>query len=128
MEKVYFEIENTRRKQWQDKQIKDSRKYFLQTSEVASSREKLEGFINFCEDTIFEASLFDLAMCSATRQFIMLLQMEHIAKITDSETSMRMIQAEVHLSKHYPSSSSSLRYTSRSLLIVLQYILASVFF
>ncbi|XP_065916546.1 ryanodine receptor 2-like isoform X2 [Dysidea avara] len=89
MEKVYFEIENSRRKQWKDKQIKESRKFFLQTSEVASSREKLESFINFCEDTIFE--------------------MEHIAKITDSETSMRMAQAEVHLSKHYPSSSSSMR-------------------
>ena len=54
MEKVYFEIENSQRKQWKNKQIKESRKYFLQTSEVASSREKLESFINFCEDTIFE--------------------------------------------------------------------------
>ena len=36
--------------------------------------------------------------------------MEHIAKITDSETSMRMAQAEVHLSKHYPTSLSSTRY------------------
>jgi len=54
MEKVYFEIESTRRKQWKDKQIKESRKHFLQTSDVASSREKLESFINFCEDTIFE--------------------------------------------------------------------------
>jgi len=56
MEKVYFEIESSRRKQWKDKQIVESRKHFLQTSEVGSSREKLEGFINFCEDTIFEVS------------------------------------------------------------------------
>ena len=57
MEKVYFEIESTRRKQWKNKQIKESRKHFLQTSDVASSREKLESFINFCEDTIFEVKL-----------------------------------------------------------------------
>lgn len=56
MEKVYFEIESSRRKQWKDKQIVESRKHFLQTSEVGSSREKLESFINFCEDTIFEVS------------------------------------------------------------------------
>lgn len=57
MEKVYFEIESSRRKQWKDKQIVESRKHFLQTSEVGSSREKLESFINFCEDTIFEVSI-----------------------------------------------------------------------
>ena len=57
MEKVYFEIESSRRRQWKDKQIVESRKHFLQTSEVGSSREKLESFINFCEDTIFEVSM-----------------------------------------------------------------------
>ena len=56
MEKVYFEIESSRRRQWKNKQIVESRKHFLQTSEVGSSREKLESFINFCEDTIFEVS------------------------------------------------------------------------
>ena len=110
MEKVYFEIENSRRKQWKDKQIKESRKFFLQTSEVASSREKLESFINFCEDTIFEVSNFFARPIKVNIMIIIVLQMEHIAKITDSETSMRMAQAEVHLSKHYPSSSSSMRY------------------
>ena len=83
MEKVYFEIESSRRKQWKDKQIVESRKHFLQTSEVGSSREKLESFINFCEDTIFEVSIevyilstLKCSLCISHRLLILLLSVQ----------------------------------------------------
>ena len=83
MEKVYFEIESSRRKQWKDKQIVESRKHFLQTSEVGSSREKLESFINFCEDTIFEVSIefyilstLKCSLCISHHLLILLLSVQ----------------------------------------------------
>ncbi len=55
IERVYFEIRQQNIDQWEKPQIKESKRTFLH-SVVAESgdKEKLECFVNFAEDTIFE--------------------------------------------------------------------------
>lgn len=55
IERVYFEIKESNIEQWEKPQIKESkRNYFYITVVEAGEKEKLETFINFCEDAIFE--------------------------------------------------------------------------
>ncbi|CAF0745111.1 unnamed protein product, partial [Didymodactylos carnosus] len=55
IERVYFEIREGNIEQWNKKHIKESKKQFLHFSvNETDDKEKLEQFINFCEDTIFE--------------------------------------------------------------------------
>jgi len=55
IERVYFEITQDHIDQWEKPQIKDSKRAFLHEAVHAEdSKEKLEFFVNFCEDTIFE--------------------------------------------------------------------------
>ncbi|XP_057319083.1 ryanodine receptor isoform X4 [Microplitis mediator] len=55
IERVYFEIKESNIEQWEKPQIKESkRSYFYSTVVEAGDKEKLETFINFCEDAIFE--------------------------------------------------------------------------
>ncbi len=54
VERVYFEVADSRRKQWKETQIQESRVAFLHTLELSSQKNKLKGFVSFCEDTIFE--------------------------------------------------------------------------
>lgn len=55
IERVYFEIKESNIEQWEKPQIKESKKtYFYNTVVEAGEKEKLETFINFCEDAIFE--------------------------------------------------------------------------
>uniref|UniRef100_X1Z8I7 Ryanodine receptor n=1 Tax=Capitella teleta TaxID=283909 RepID=X1Z8I7_CAPTE len=55
IERVYFEIKQSHIDQWEKPQIKVSKRAFLH-SVVAEEgdKEKLEAFVNFCEDTVFE--------------------------------------------------------------------------
>ncbi|KAM7538970.1 hypothetical protein Aperf_G00000057777 [Anoplocephala perfoliata] len=55
IERVYFEVRQENIDQWEKPQIKESKRTFLH-SVVAESgdKEKLECFVNFAEDTIFE--------------------------------------------------------------------------
>ena len=57
IERVYFEIKETNIEQWNKPHIKESKKAFLHlVVNETDDKEKLEQFINFCEDTIFEVS------------------------------------------------------------------------
>ncbi|KAA3679890.1 ryanodine receptor 2 [Paragonimus westermani] len=55
IERVYFEIRQQHIDQWEAPQIKESKRSFLHSVVGESGdKEKLEYFVNFCEDTIFE--------------------------------------------------------------------------
>ena len=55
IERVYFEIKESNIEQWNKPQIKDSKRQFLfDIVNESDEKEKLENFVNFCEDTIFE--------------------------------------------------------------------------
>lgn len=55
IERVYFEIKQQHIDQWEAPQIKESKRSFLHAVVGESGdKEKLECFVNFCEDTIFE--------------------------------------------------------------------------
>ncbi|XP_067335757.1 ryanodine receptor 3-like isoform X8 [Channa argus] len=58
IERVYFEISESSRTQWEKPQVKESKRQFIfdVVNEGAES-EKMELFVNFCEDTIFEMQL-----------------------------------------------------------------------
>lgn len=58
IERVYFEISESSREQWEKPQVKESKRQFIfdVVNEGAES-EKMEMFVNFCEDTIFEMQL-----------------------------------------------------------------------
>ena len=64
IERVYFEINQNNIDQWEKPQIRESKRSFLHSAVgETDEKEKLEIFVNFCEDTIFEmqhaASLSD---------------------------------------------------------------------
>lgn len=54
IERVYFEVKDTRLKQWDEEQIKASRRNFMHSVEMGSHKNRLIGFISFCDETIFE--------------------------------------------------------------------------
>jgi ryanodine receptor 2 len=55
IERVYFEISESNIEQWNKPQIKESKRQFLyDIVNEGDDKEKLEQFVNFCEDTIFE--------------------------------------------------------------------------
>uniref|UniRef100_A0A5K3EZT7 EF-hand domain-containing protein n=2 Tax=Mesocestoides corti TaxID=53468 RepID=A0A5K3EZT7_MESCO len=55
IERVYFEVRQENIDQWEKPQIKDSKRTFLHSVVGESGdKEKLECFVNFAEDTIFE--------------------------------------------------------------------------
>ncbi|CAL8106014.1 unnamed protein product [Calicophoron daubneyi] len=55
IERVYFEIRQQHIDQWEAPQIKESKRSFLHSVVgEGGDKEKLDCFVNFCEDTIFE--------------------------------------------------------------------------
>eukprot|EP00918_Siedleckia_nematoides_P083659 GHVU01183372.1.p1 GENE.GHVU01183372.1~~GHVU01183372.1.p1 ORF type:complete len:1551 (-),score=325.07 GHVU01183372.1:746-4819(-) len=71
IERVYFEIKQSNIDQWEKPQIKDSKRSFLHSIvSEGSDKEKLDTFVNFCEDTIFE--------------------MQHAAGMSAQDTNMAM--------------------------------------
>lgn len=59
VEKIYFEIQESWLEQWSKQQIRDSKNAFLFNvlQDDGGDQGKLEAFINFCEDTIFEVKI-----------------------------------------------------------------------
>ncbi|XP_051937189.1 ryanodine receptor 2 [Hippocampus zosterae] len=58
MERVYFEISQSSRTQWEKPQVKESKRQFIfDVVNEGGEKEKMEMFVNFCEDTIFEMQL-----------------------------------------------------------------------
>ncbi|KAK6024107.1 ryanodine Receptor TM 4-6, partial [Ostertagia ostertagi] len=75
VEKIYFEIQESWLEQWGKQQIRDSKNSFLFNvlQDDGGDQGKLEAFINFCEDTIFE--------------------MQHAAEISSGDTDSKMERA-----------------------------------
>ncbi|VDM52160.1 unnamed protein product [Angiostrongylus costaricensis] len=75
VEKIYFEIQESWLEQWGKQQIRDSKNSFLFNvlQDDGGDQGKLEAFINFCEDTIFE--------------------MQHAAEISSGDSDSKMERA-----------------------------------
>jgi len=58
IERIYFEISAANRNQWEMPQVRESKRQFIfdVVNEIGES-EKMEMFVNFCEDTIFEMNI-----------------------------------------------------------------------
>ncbi|KAM9726666.1 ryanodine receptor 2-like [Menidia menidia] len=57
-ERVYFEISEYSRTQWEKPQVRESKRQFIfDVVNEGGEKEKMEMFVNFCEDTIFEMQL-----------------------------------------------------------------------
>ncbi|XP_053730272.1 ryanodine receptor 2 [Synchiropus splendidus] len=58
IERLYFEISESSRTQWEKPQVKESKRQFIfDVVNQGGEKEKMEMFVNFCEDTIFEMQL-----------------------------------------------------------------------
>lgn len=58
IERVYFGISESSRTQWEKPQVKESKRQFIfDVVNESGDKEKMEMFVNFCEDTIFEMQL-----------------------------------------------------------------------
>uniref|UniRef100_A0A3B4TQV3 Ryanodine receptor 3 n=1 Tax=Seriola dumerili TaxID=41447 RepID=A0A3B4TQV3_SERDU len=58
IERVYFDISESSREQWEKPQVKESKRQFIfDVVNEGGESEKMEMFVNFCEDTIFEMQL-----------------------------------------------------------------------
>uniref|UniRef100_F6XF06 Ryanodine receptor 3 n=1 Tax=Ornithorhynchus anatinus TaxID=9258 RepID=F6XF06_ORNAN len=58
IERVYFEIGESSRTQWEKPQVKESKRQFIfDVVNEGGEAEKMELFVSFCEDTIFEMQL-----------------------------------------------------------------------
>uniref|UniRef100_A0A803SQK4 Ryanodine receptor 1 n=1 Tax=Anolis carolinensis TaxID=28377 RepID=A0A803SQK4_ANOCA len=58
IERIYFEISETNKTQWEMPQVKESKRQFIfDVVNEGGESEKMELFINFCEDTIFEMQI-----------------------------------------------------------------------
>ncbi|XP_015230090.1 PREDICTED: ryanodine receptor 2-like [Cyprinodon variegatus] len=67
-ERVYFEISEYSRTQWEKPQVKESKRQFIfDVVNKGGEKEKMEMFVNFCEDTIFEMQLAAQISGSNTR-------------------------------------------------------------
>ncbi|ELK32015.1 Ryanodine receptor 1 [Myotis davidii] len=58
IERIYFEISETNRTQWEMPQVKESKRQFIfDVVNEGGESEKMELFVSFCEDTIFEMQI-----------------------------------------------------------------------
>ncbi|OCT66306.1 hypothetical protein XELAEV_18042564mg [Xenopus laevis] len=58
IERIYFEISETNKTQWEMPQVKESKRQFIfDVVNEGGESEKMELFVNFCEDTIFEMQI-----------------------------------------------------------------------
>lgn len=65
IERVYFEIDENNIEQWEKPQIKESKRaFFYATITEGGDKEKLECFVDFCEDAIFEMQHAESLMTS----------------------------------------------------------------
>ncbi|XP_017585040.1 PREDICTED: ryanodine receptor 1 [Corvus brachyrhynchos] len=58
IERIYFEISGANKAQWEMPQVKESKRQFIfDVVNEGGEAEKMELFVNFCEDTIFEMQI-----------------------------------------------------------------------
>uniref|UniRef100_A0A9J2Q110 EF-hand domain-containing protein n=1 Tax=Ascaris lumbricoides TaxID=6252 RepID=A0A9J2Q110_ASCLU len=98
VEKIYFEIQESWLEQWGKQQIRDSKNSFLFNvlQDDGGDQGKLEAFINFCEDTIFEVI-----------HIFRFFSMQHAAEISsgdaaDSKVERAMKQRDYFLQQTSP--------------------------
>lgn len=81
IERVYFEIKESNIEQWEKPQIKESKRaFFYSIVTEGGDKEKLEAFVNFCEDAIFE--------------------MTHASNLMSTEDSVSNIKKEANYSSY----------------------------
>ena len=54
VERVYFEIDEANIEEWEKPQIRESKNAFFHTCISEGEGERMEQFVDFCEDAIFE--------------------------------------------------------------------------
>lgn len=65
VERVYFEIDGDNIEQWEKPQIRESKRaFFYATITEGGDKEKMEVFVDFCEDAIFEMQQASSLMAS----------------------------------------------------------------
>ena len=106
VERVYFEIDEDKLDQWEKPQIKESKKaFFYATISDGGDKEKMECFVDFCEDAIFEmqhsASLIETedgeGAVSFKRFFKIILKMSthfRLLGVRDPQCRKKMSQGE----------------------------------
>ena len=121
IERVYFEVKESWLQQWEEAQIQESKRNFLHSVEMGSQKKKLEGFVSFCEDTIFEVSAdskprtplawpyavihdsimiqYGCSKCFLTFP-LCLLQMDYMDSISGAENVELEMRAKQHRHKH----------------------------
>ena len=64
VERVYFEIDEANIEQWEKPQIRESKNAFFHTCISEGEGERMEQFVDFCEDAIFEMQMAASLMAS----------------------------------------------------------------
>nr|XP_014340342.1 PREDICTED: ryanodine receptor 2 [Latimeria chalumnae] len=106
IERVYFEISESSRTQWEKPQVKESKRQFIfDVVNEGGEKEKMELFVNFCEDTIFEMQL--------------------AAQISESDTSERSTSKDDNEKDRFEEQDPKMGFftitTIRSALVALRY-------
>ena len=57
VERVYFEIDEANIEEWEKPQIRESKNAFFHTCISEGEGERMEQFVDFCEDAIFEMQI-----------------------------------------------------------------------
>ena len=57
VERVYFEIDEANIEEWEKPQIRESKNAFLHVCISEGEGERMEQFVDFCEDAIFEMQI-----------------------------------------------------------------------
>lgn len=106
IERVYFEISESSRTQWEKPQVKESKRQFIfDVVNEGGDKEKMEMFVNFCEDTIFEMQL--------------------AARLSDSDTGERLAEkggGEKSMSKEEELDTKQMSFIYRWLLLLISFI------
>ena len=106
IERVYFEVKENRLRQWYEPQIRESRRNFLHSVELGSQKRKLQGFVSFCEDTIFEVSRLVGSGDELTQLARLMIKMalsfqfNHRDTISGSEQMAMESRAVMHRKRH----------------------------
>uniref|UniRef100_A0A914H250 Ryanodine receptor n=1 Tax=Globodera rostochiensis TaxID=31243 RepID=A0A914H250_GLORO len=98
VEKIYFEIQESWLEQWCKQQIRDSKNAFLFNvlQDDGGDQGKLEAFINFCEDTIFEVNggggpSVSVKLCEFWHlikfDYLAAFSMQHAAEISSGDST-----------------------------------------
>jgi ryanodine receptor 2 len=92
IERVYFEIKQSNIDQWEKPQIKESKRAFLHNIvNEEGEKGKLECFVNFCEDTIFEMQ--HAASISAEEQGLKMLPYTPSSRATEGTTKLGLVDS-----------------------------------